>query len=105
MEKENRPLLMCFLYFDPRVTACSAGYTLIQQPFSQRYRLFENDMITIKDRQMCPECLSLSSVSHYSQLSCLFALMDQIEILPLQVTKTEPNDAQTKVTLMLCQNI
>jgi len=37
--KENRPLLMCFLHFDPRVTACSPGYTLIQQPFSQRYRL------------------------------------------------------------------
>ncbi len=87
---------MCFLYFDPRVTACSPGYTLIQQPFSQRYSLFENDTIAIKDRQMCPECLSLSSVSHYSLVSCLFALMDQIEILPFQVTKTEPNDAQTK---------
>lgn len=53
---------------------------------------------------MCPECLSLSSVSHYRLLACLFALMDQIEILPLQVTKTESNDAQAKVTLMMCQN-
>lgn len=48
---------------------------------------------------MCPECLSLSSVSHYL-VSCLFALMDRIEIQPLKVTKTEQTDVQARVNLM-----
>lgn len=69
--KENRPLLMFPLLW-PQGHSLLSRLQFISTAIFSEVQTVRNDMITIKDKQMCPECLSLSSVSHYRLVPCLF---------------------------------